>query len=246
MLYDCHKAFYSPANMILSVAGDIDPEEVLAIAEAVCLTERRSVPLRDHGDPTGPKEAVQSKREMTVSMPSFCMAFPCSPVEPGAETMKRELVGELASEILGGESSPLYARLYSSGLIDASFSIGYESIKDLCLLSMGGDSDDPRAVYEAILEEGQRIVREGIDEAWFQRLLHSSYGRRLRDLDSFSNICYRICAYEFDGFPYFDFPQAYTDLHSEDVRLFLQNCICREGSALSTIYPKEEIHETSI
>ena len=74
MLYDCHKAFYSPANMILSVAGDVDPEEVLAIAEAVTPTELRSVPQRDHGDPTGPKEAVQSKREMTVSMPSFCMA----------------------------------------------------------------------------------------------------------------------------------------------------------------------------
>ena len=26
-LYDCHKAFYDPANMVLCVAGDVDPEE---------------------------------------------------------------------------------------------------------------------------------------------------------------------------------------------------------------------------
>lgn len=27
-LYDCHKAFYTPANMCLVVVGDVDPEEV--------------------------------------------------------------------------------------------------------------------------------------------------------------------------------------------------------------------------
>ena len=27
-LYACHKAFYTPANMVLTVAGDVDPEQV--------------------------------------------------------------------------------------------------------------------------------------------------------------------------------------------------------------------------
>ena len=144
MLYDCHKAFYTPANMILTVAGDVDPTEILSLAEKFTPAPKVPLPLRDHGDPSGPTEAVSCSNTMTVSMPTFAMAFRCPPVQPGAETMKRELIGELASEILGGESSPLFARLYREGLIDASFSVGYESIKDLCLLSMGGDSDDPK------------------------------------------------------------------------------------------------------
>ena len=34
-LYDCHKAFYTPANMCLVVVGDVDPEEVLRAAREV-------------------------------------------------------------------------------------------------------------------------------------------------------------------------------------------------------------------
>ena len=34
-LYDCHRAFYHPANMVLCVVGDVDADEVAAIAEEV-------------------------------------------------------------------------------------------------------------------------------------------------------------------------------------------------------------------
>ena len=34
-LYDCHKAFYTPANMCLVVVGDVDSDEVLRLAEEV-------------------------------------------------------------------------------------------------------------------------------------------------------------------------------------------------------------------
>lgn len=34
-LYDCHKAFYTPANMCLVAVGDLDAEEVFSLAEEV-------------------------------------------------------------------------------------------------------------------------------------------------------------------------------------------------------------------
>ena len=34
-LYSCHKAFYTPANMVLTVAGDVDPAQVCAIAREI-------------------------------------------------------------------------------------------------------------------------------------------------------------------------------------------------------------------
>ena len=33
MLYDCHRAFYTPGNMILCVVGDVDPDRIAEIAE---------------------------------------------------------------------------------------------------------------------------------------------------------------------------------------------------------------------
>ena len=32
-LYECHAAFYTPGNMVLCVAGDVDPDRILSIAE---------------------------------------------------------------------------------------------------------------------------------------------------------------------------------------------------------------------
>ena len=37
-LYDCHKAFYTPANMILTVVGDVDPVHVIDLAKRVLPT----------------------------------------------------------------------------------------------------------------------------------------------------------------------------------------------------------------
>ena len=151
--------------------------------------------------------------------------------------MHRELLGELAAEILAGEASPLYTRLYEEGLIDGAFSVGYESVKDACLLSVFGDSPEPEKVYEAILEEAHRIGQEGFDEAWFARLLRSFLGRRIRDLDSFSSICYRICAGGFDGYEYFTFPGVFDTVTPRSVLDFLTATVRRERSALAVVNP---------
>ena len=139
-------------------------------------------------------------------MPTFALGFKTEPAAPGPDSMVQELLGELAAECLMGESSPLYTRLYEDGRIDADFSCGYEGLKGVSLLTAGGDSRDPYAVRDAILEEAQRLGRTGIDPTLFEQLRRSAFGRRIRGLDSFESICYRLCAYHFEGVEYLTFP----------------------------------------
>ena len=241
MLYDCHRAFYCPSNMLLCVVGDVDADEVCALAREMAHGAQRVLPVRDYGAAeTMLPVRAKTARRMEVSMPTFSVGFKCAPPKAGMETMRREIIGDLAAEILVGESSPLYQRLYEEGLIDADFSAGYESVKDACLFSAGGDSRDPEAVLAAMLEEAERIGREGFDTALFERLKKSALGRRTRDLDSFESICYRICAYCFDGADYFRFPEAYASVTPEDVLEFLRETIRPERAAISIVSPKEE------
>ena len=239
LLYDCFRAFYRPANMLLCVVGDVDAEKVAELAAAVTGGEMQTPPQRDYGkkETMTPAQASVS-RTMEVSMPTFAIGFKCEPPASGLEAMRREIIGDLAAEILVGESSALYQRLYEDGLIDAGFSAGYESVKDACQLSANGDSDAPEQVLEAILQEAERIRREGFGEELFRRLKKSSLGRRTRDLDSFESICYRICAYHFDGADYFRFPEAYASVTPADVRDFLAATVCRERAVLSVVQPK--------
>lgn len=239
-LYDCFHAFYQPSNMVLCVVGDVDAQEVMNIAEEVTPKEASDLPERDYGEP----EAMQPVKERTlrcmeISMPTFALGFKCEPAGKGMEIMRREIIGDIAAEVLVGESSPLYQRLYESGLIDGGFSVGYESIKDACLISASGDSDDPEAVLAAIVEEAERIARDGFEQELFRRLKKSALGRRTRDLDSFESICYRICAYYFDGIDYFSFPEAYASVTPEDVQDFLIKTIRPERAALSVVRPKK-------
>ncbi|MBO2527629.1 MAG: insulinase family protein, partial [Clostridiales bacterium] len=97
----------------------------------------------------------------------------------------------------------------------------------------------PAAVLGAILREAERLSHEGYDPELFRPLKKSELGRLTRNLDSFESICYRICAYQFDGVDYFKFPEAYASVTPEDVQDFLTTTIRRERAALSVIRPKE-------
>jgi predicted Zn-dependent peptidase len=236
-LHKCHKAFYTPGNMILCVVGDVDPEEVVTIARQVLGDEMRPVgeKRREWVEEMGC--AGEVKTQMEVSMPTFLMGFKCEATGNGDEAIRQEIIGDLACEALFGESSALYLKLYGEGLIDGSFGGGFETVDGGALVTCGGDSEDPKAVRKALLERAGELVRDGIPEADFLRLKRSAMGRRVRDLDSFDSTCFRLCAYHFADFDYFRFPGIYAGITAGEVLAFLERTITPQRCALSVIDP---------
>ena len=236
----CFRAFYAPSNMMLCVVGDVDPETVIRHAEELLPKERQPRPGRYYGEPEG-EECPQHeiRKTMEVAMPMFALGFRCEMPDDGWESLKWEIAADMASELLAGESSALYQRLYEENLIDSDFSGGFECVRGVGLISFTGDSPEPETVRDAIVEECGRLLREGLDEESFLRLKKSAVGRRIRDLDSFESICYRVCANFFDGVDYFHFPEAYAEVTLEDVRKFLEKTVCPAGMVFSVIEPKE-------
>ena len=236
-LYQCYNAFYTPENMMLCVVGDVEPQMVFDLAEAV-IPKGHAAPFRDYGaqEEMSPVRK-RSEKKMEVSMPMFAFGFKAEPAKGGDDSMAQEIIGDLAAEILMGESSPLYTRLYEENLIDAGFSVGYEGIKGASLISAGGDSRDPEAVLEAILKEAEKLSKNGLDEDLFLRLKRSALGRRMRNLDSFSSVCYRMCAYHFEGTDCFAFPERFREVGMEQVAEFLNRTVQEDRCAMSVIRP---------
>ena len=237
----CHNAFYRPDNMLLCIVGDVDPQEVRQIAEKRLgnPTLPQVTPVRKWKESDTCKTAYTEKR-MDVAMPMFHLGFKCDPWERGIEATRRELTAELAAEALFGESSPLYQQLYEEGLIDTSFGGGFETIDGMALFTASGDSNDPMAVRDAILAKAKEIAETGLDEKDFLRMKRSALGRRIRSLDSFDATCYRICAYYFSGFDYFNFPAIYRDITAEDICRFLETFLTESRMSMAVIYPNEE------
>ena len=241
LLHDCHRAFYTPGNMMLCVIGDVDPDQICEIATEMLGTEKKSVgqKLRPWNEDMTPV-SCGSEMEMEVAMPMFHIAFKAEPVGLGEEAIRQEIVGDLAAEALFGESSALYLQLYEDGLIDSSFGGGFETIDGMAMLLCSGDSYDADAIRDAILEQAEKIAREGIPESEFLRMKRSAFGRRIRDLDSFSSTCFRLCAYTLSEYDYFRFPELYRSIESRELQEFLRRVVRKDRCVRGVINPIKE------
>jgi len=238
-LYDCHKAFYTPSNMVLTVVGDVDPQRIVEIAQEILPKEGGSVIARDYGDEPLEVHEKEVSLKMEVSCPQFLVGFKCRPAGEGEEYLRLAAIGDIACDILLGDSSPLYLRLYDEGLINTSFGGSFEMLPGVAYLYAGGDSKESRRVAREICQEAQRLVREGIDEDFYQRVRRAAFGSNLRGLNSFENIAVSLTEGYFHGYDPFRFPQIFDSITKADIVDFLRENIVEERSVFSEILPKE-------
>ena len=239
-LYACHKAFYDPANMVLCVAGPVDPRHICEVAREILPKEAGPIAAKDYG-PQEPPRAAQAlvEEKMEVSTPIFQLGYKGDALPQGQERLRGELVGELAMEVLLGSSSPLYAKLYREGLINRNFSYGCESYPGCFFLCAGGESKDPEAVRKAVADEAGRIGRDGVDGKLWERVKKGVYGNKVRGLNSFENLCVGQAQAFFAGHDYLDFAGLFASITREEAERLIADYVTEERAALSVVRPKE-------
>lgn len=238
-LYHCHEAFYTPSNMVLCVAGNVDPKRVCALAREILPQEKKPPIPRDHGEQEMREVFCRENgRRMAVSAPLFRIGIKLKAKEDGSERLYQKFLGDLALEALVGSSSSLYHRLYHEGLINSSFSCGYVEDPNCAFLMAGGESKNPEAVRDAILKEAKRISCEGLDENLFRRLKKAAYGSYVRALNSFENLCVEQAEGYFFGQDPWTFPACYEAMTRADVEDFLRTWILPEQVSLTVIRPE--------
>ncbi len=240
-LYACHKAFYDPANMVLCVAGPVEPDRICEVAREILPKEAGPIAVKDYGEKEGP-EAAQAlvEERMEVSAPLFQLGYKGDAPINGEERLRQQLVGELALEVLLGSSTPLYAKLYREGLINQEFSYGYECYPGCAFLAAGGESKDPEAVRMAVADEAARIGREGVDPKLWERVKKGVYGNKVRGLNSFENLCIGQAQAFFSGSNFLRFAEVFDTITKKEAEELIENWVRPERTALSVVRAKEE------
>lgn len=235
-LNSCYNVFYNPNNMVLCVAGDQEPEKIAETARRILPAYRGIVPERDYGKKEGFKPNRQYVESvMEVGMPMFMLGSKDGPAKSGKELQKRELVAELALELLVGKSSALYARMYNDGLINDSFSASYETTGGQSFLALGGESCDPRRAFDIIAEAAAKTGVSGVDTEAFRRQKKAAIGRRLRELNSFEDICYSAAKGYFSGYEPFKAIELLEAADIEEIESFIYETFDAGRLALSVI-----------
>jgi predicted Zn-dependent peptidase len=242
-LYQCHGAFYHPGNMVLCVSGSVDAQQVADIAQRVLPAVGGSRPETDLGEKE--PETVEQRRlerEMEVSAPQFLIGFKGEAAQQGG-CLRQRLLAELVCDVLLSPSAPLYTKLYEEGLINNSFDSAYESVPGCAFLTVGGESRDPDQVLERVLAEAERVAREGIDPALWERQKKAAYGGMVRRLNSLEDTCIELAMSHFEGEDYLGFPDLYHQLERADGEALIRRWCVREKAAMAVIQPRRSEHD---
>ena len=121
LLYTCYDVFYNLNNMVLSIAGNFDPDIAIRIIEE---NLRDTPPVEIERAPYDERpEALKTRAEiqMDVSLPQFYIGFKQRPAEGEAAFLRQQFELEILHELLIGSTSSCYEKLLRQELITSSF-----------------------------------------------------------------------------------------------------------------------------
>ena len=241
MLSDCHKAFYAPSNMALSVVGNVNPQLVVDMAEKLLPADKLPKPVVDYG-PEEPLTPVTRYTEthMAVSAPQFMIGAKVQPELYGLAHMHQKHVGALALQALFGRSSRFYADLYSKNILSPDFDIDFDYSANTATIFFAGESSQPQAVYDAILAAADEVRRNGLDKTKFDRVKNASLGSLIFGLEDFDGMAVSLAQSAFYKFNQMDTFTWQADVFPEECAQFIAENLTEERLAMSVVKPTVE------
>ena len=243
LLYTCYNTFYNLHNMVLSVCGDITPEQVMEVADRVlkpCADVRPGIPLIDE-----PRAAVTPRVEsvMPVSTTMFTVGYKeyFPPERRGQyRTPTESAASTVLLDLLADRGSPLYTRLMEQGLINDDFGAFCYDGPGYAVWMFSGESRDPDAVADAIADEIETVRRTGVDAERFEAARNALYGHTVFSLNSVEACAETLVEDTFANRAPLAAVAATATLTVEDVNALLQNAFDPASRAISIVKRKDD------
>lgn len=234
LLYKCYDSFYNLNNMVLSIAGNIKADEVLAICDEYlrpCEDKGLELLFADE-----PDEIVSSefREKESIGASIFHLGWKCSPCS-GMDRLKKNIAAAMAGEFLTNVSSEMYQRLLREGVINSTFAYEVFSGDGFFTLILSGESEYPDRIREEVRREAERLVSEGLPEKDFRRFQKGIYSGLVREMNNVEMVASGMMASHMDGLSPFDTIDRLTDVTEDDVISLIKNELTDDKLVLSVI-----------
>jgi len=234
LLYRCYNTFYNLNNMVLSIAGGFDIETVLKTADRM-LSPAKDI-IIERAQIKEPTDVCQDYIEqlLPVAQPLFHIGFKATPSsEPGS--VRNQIMDEILLDVIAGDSTPLYRRLYDEGLINAVFVGETMSGRGYSFAVFAGESKEPARVREEIAREITRIKNEGIDPVMFDRYKKSLYGSYMGIFGKVESVASFMVSAHFAKVEIYEVLEIIAGLSIEELEQRLKNSFDIDRSAMSVV-----------
>lgn len=237
LLFKCYNTFYNPTNMILFTCGDVDCDEVSKLVDKHITASPNSEIKRFETEEPKHVNKPYKEQKLSISTPIFQIGFKDTDVGfDGTELLKKEIITSLLIEILLGEGSDLYNKLYSEGLINDSFDCDFEAEPGYGFSSLGGESPDPEKVQQIVLDTFENLE---ISEEEFERAKKVEIARYLRMWNSVEGLSNTMVSDLFKNINIFEYSSIIKDITLRDVQHRFKEHFSRQNCVLSVIKPYE-------
>jgi len=241
LLMECHRTFYHPSNMVLVAAGAFDPAEIHALVEGASPKENggRAEIRRIYPDePPAPGEKSMTER-MDVTRPKVLLGFKDREKDYSPEALfRRDIITSIVLDVMFGRTSRLYNGLYSRGLIDGTFAASHSSYeKGIGYTAMGGDTNRPREMVDAIMGGLRRAASRGLDAREFHRKRKKAIGAFLSTFDSPDNSAVLFAHFHMRGANIFDYFKVMERVTLGEANRRMRSLLNEDNCTVSRILP---------
>ncbi len=243
MLYSCYETFYSPCNMILTVAGEFDPDKVLSgVNKRIPRSNQRELP-REHVPLRRTVKERRGSETAEISKAIFSVGFRDDiTCVSGLRAMRRALSASILSELLFGQTSAFYGEMLESGLADR-ISASYLTCRDIGFAYVNGICDDPEAVYGRVIAAISDMKRRGIDRDAFARAKKGMISDLVRSFNSTEEMCELVTDCAIIGCDAFDYAEVLRGIGVEELEFLLCELYDERFAAMAVIEKNEKSDE---
>jgi zinc protease len=244
-LADWYKRYYAPNNAILVVVGDVEPAEVVALAERHFgpLPAAEILPLKPAAEPEQRGETRVIVRA-PAKQPYVLMGYKTPVVGHAQEDWEPYALYVLSSVLDGGESARLSRELVRGSAVAASAGADYSTysrLKDKFLLSATPTDEHTVAdVEQALRDQVRRVREELVDADELQRVVTQAVAGKVFEADSLFYQAMEIGLLETIGLDWQLASQEIAQIKSvtpEQVRTVAQRYLIDENLTVAVLDP---------
>jgi predicted Zn-dependent peptidase len=241
-LLQCYRAFYHPANMVLSLSGDVDPARVATVVDRVLGRRRIEARARPQSVSIREDPAIVRRRisiRLDVSRPQVVIGWKERDLgRTGAELLRRDLESEMALHLLFGHASEHHERLYRDGIVDDSFSASHSGESDYGFTLVGGETSEPDRFVSEILGVVRRAKKVGFRRADVARARARFEGQFIRAFNSPEATAYALAQAAFRDVPLLETLRALRRIGPNDLRERIRSHLRDDSHAVSLVLPR--------
>ena len=236
VLYKCYNTFYHPSNMVLTVCGDFNPENLLEeIKKRLVKKESVGEIKRLYPEKENKINKEMSEKKMGVSTPIFMIGYQDSELQ-SKDIVKKHIAIEILLNMLLGESSDLYKELYDNGILLAKPDLEYEFSQTYAHILISGQSKDSKTIYSKLKEKVNEYKNSGLNDEHFERIKKKIYGDYVTEYNSVANIARMFMADKFKGINSFDYIEEFKTVNKKYVQEVLNSVFKDERMVISIVY----------